>query len=131
MAKQRMMDATLAGASALAIGNWKRLSWDGPNAGTIDVTDVSSTNNWKEFLAGLKDAGTITLSLQFAKALWGTLITALGTMDVWTLTLGDGSKVVASGFLTQGPGMGGELESGADADVAIKLTGQPVYTPIA
>ena len=131
MAKQRMMDATLAGATSLAIGYWKRLSWDGPNAGTIDVTDVSSTNNWKEFLAGLKDAGAISVSLQFEKALWTKLHTALGVTEVWTLTLGDGSTVVASGFVTQAPGMGGEMESGADADVTIKLTGEPVYTAAA
>ena len=131
MAKQRMMDSTLAGSTTLAVGYWKRLSWDGPNAGTIDVTDVSSTNNWKEFLAGLKDAGNISISMQFEKVIWGKLLTALGVTETWTLTLGDGSKVVAAGFVTQGPGFGGELESGADADVNIKLSGQPVYTPIA
>ncbi len=131
MAKQRMMDATLAGSTTLAVGYWKRMSWDGPSAGTIDVTDVSSTNDWKEFLAGLKDAGAITLSMQFEKAIWTKLITAVGVIEVWTLTLGDGSKVVASGMVTQGPGFGGELESGADADVTIKLTGQPVYTAVA
>jgi hypothetical protein len=131
MAKQRMKDSTFAGATALTIGYWKRLAWDGPNAGTIDVTDASSVNDWKEFLAGLKDAGTVTLSLQFEKGLWTKLLGALGTMDVWTLTIGDGSTVVCSGFLTQGPGMGGELESGADADVSIKLTGEPAYTAVA
>ena len=128
MAKQRMMDATLSGATTLSVGYWKRLSWDGPTAGTIDVTDVSSANEWKEFLAGLKDAGSITLSMQFEKAIWTKLLDALGVTEVWTLTLGDGSKVVASGFVVQGPGFNGELESGADADVNIKLTGQPVYT---
>jgi len=131
MAKLRMMDSTFAGAAALAIGYWKRLSWDGPTAGTIDVTDVSSTNDWKEYLAGLKDAGSITLSLQFEKALWTKLHTALGVMDTWTITLGDTSTVVASGFMTQSPGAGGELESGADADVTIKLTGQPVFAAVA
>ena len=131
MAKQRMMDATLSGATTLSVGYWKRLSWDGPTAGTIDVTDVSSANDWKEFLAGLKDAGSISVSMQFEKAIWTKLITAVGVVEVWTLTLGDGSTVVASGFVVQGPGFGGELESGADADVNIKLTGQPVYTAIA
>jgi hypothetical protein len=131
MAKQRMKDSTFAGATVLAIGYWKRLAWDGPNAGTIDVTDASSVNDWKEFLAGLKDAGTVTLSLQFEKALWAKLMTALGTMDVWTLTIGDGSTVVCSGFLTQGPGASGELESGVDSDVTIKLSGEPVFVAAA
>jgi len=128
MAKLRMKDTTFAGATALAIGFWKRLAWDGPSAGTIDVTDVSSTNEWKEFLAGLKDAGSITLTLQYEKALWTKLYAALGVMDTWTITLADTSTVVCSGFLTQGPGAGGELESGVDTDVTIKLSGEPVFT---
>ena len=128
MAKLRMKDTTFAGATALAIGYWKRLAWDGPSAGTIDVTDVSSANDWKEFLAGLKDAGSITLSLQFEKALWAKLITNLGVTYTWTITLSDGSTVVCSGFLTQAPGASGELESGVDADVTIKLSGPVTFT---
>ncbi len=131
MAKQRMKDATLTGTTHGLVAYWKRLGWDGPSCGTIDVTDVSSANDWKEFLAGLKDAGSITLSLQFEKGLWTKLFTALGVMDVWTITLSDGSTVVCSGILTQGPGVGGELESGADTDVTIKLSGEPVFAAAA
>lgn len=128
MAKQRMMDTTLSGATVGAITNWKRLSWDGPSAGTIDVTDVSSTNDWKEYLAGLKDANQITLTVQYVKALWTALMTGLGVSQVYTLTLGDASTLVATGFITAGPGFSGELESGVDTEIAIKLSGTPVFT---
>ena len=128
MAKQRMMDATIAGATVGTIGYWKRLSYDGPNAGTIDVTDVTSTNDWKEFLSALKDAGQITLTVQYNATLWTALMTGLGVDQVYTLTLGDTATIVANGFITDGPGAGGELESGIDTDITIKLTGTPVYT---
>ena len=128
MAKQRMKDATLTGTSHGLVAYWKRLGWDGPTCGTIDVTDVSSTGDWKEYLAGLKDAGSVSLTLQFNKVLWASLHGALGTSDTWTLLLADGSTLVCAGFLTSAPGASGELESGVDADVTIKLSGPVTFT---
>ena len=127
MAKQKALDCTLTGTSHGLIGYWKRISYDGPSCGTIDVTDVSSTNDWKEFLSGLKDAGQITLTVQYVAALWTSLHAALGTSDTWTLAFPDSYDLEASGFLTQGPGAGGELESGVDADIAIKLSGAVAF----
>jgi hypothetical protein len=128
MSKQRMKDATLTGASHGLVAYWKRLGWDGPSCGTIDVTDVSSAGDWKEYLAGLKDGGSVSLSLQFNKVLWASLHAALGGTDTWTLALADGSTLVASGILTQAPGASGELESGVDSDVTIKLSGPVTFT---
>jgi len=127
MAKMRMMDATLTGTSHGLVGYWKRLGWDGPTCGTIDVTDVSSTGDWKEYLAGLKDGGTVSLSLQFNKTLWTSLHAAFGGTDTWTLALADGSTLACSGVMTQAPGASGELESGVDSDVTIKLSGPVTF----
>ena len=128
MAKQRMKDCTLTGTTHGLVAYWKRLGWDGPSCGTIDVTDVSSTGDWKEFLAGLKDAGNVSLTLQFNKTLWASLHAALGSSDTWTLLFADGSTLVCSGCLTQAPGAGGELESGVDSDVTIKPSGAVTFT---
>jgi len=126
-----MVDSTLAGATHGAVAYFKSLSWDGPSCGSIDVTDSSSTNLWREYIAGLKEAGNLTLTLQFNKTLWASLISALGTDDTWTLTLSDGSTMACSGFLQAGPGFSGALEDGVDSDVTIKLSGAVTFTAAA
>lgn len=131
MSKLRSLDTTLTGTSHGLVAYWKRISWDGPTCGSIDVTDVSSADEWKEYLAGMKEAGQITLTLQYNKTLWNSLEAVLGTEDTWTLALSDGSTLVAKGFLNQQPGASGELESGVDADMAIKLTGSVAFNAAA
>ncbi len=127
MAKIRAKDATLTGSSSGLVGYWKRMSWDGPSCGTIDVTDVSSAGDWKEFLAGLKDAGAVNLTVQFNKTLWTALHTAFGGTQTWTLLVTAGTTLVASGIMTQSPGFDGEIESGVDSEVSIKLTGAVTF----
>ena len=131
MAHYANKDSTLSGAAHGAVAYFKSISWDGPSIGSIDVTDSSSTNQWREFIGGLKQAGNLTLTLQYNATLWDSLITALGMSDTWTLTLPDTSTLICTGFLMQGPGGGGDLESGIDTDVTIQLSGQPAFSKVA
>jgi len=130
MAKRRILDTTLTGTTHGLVAYWKRISWDGPACGSIDVTDVSSTDDWKEFLSGFKDAGQITLTLQYNATLWASLTAVLGTSDTWTMAIGDGYDLEATGFLSQAPGAGGELESGIDTDITIKLSGAVAFAAV-
>lgn len=42
---------------------------DGPDKSreTIDVTNLDSTEGWKEFIAGFKDGGTVDLTMNFTR----------------------------------------------------------------
>jgi len=41
------------------------VTFDGESADTVDCTHQASTNEWREFKAGFKDAGGATLALLF------------------------------------------------------------------
>lgn len=126
------MNITLAGASTGAIGHLTRIEWDGPRVGVIDCTDSSSTNKWREKIPGLKDAGRLTVDLMFAKALWNSIVSAIGgTAETWTMTLPDTSTLACSGFIVEGPHGGGALEDPVAGSLTIELTGQPTFTPAA
>jgi predicted secreted protein len=48
------------------------ISISGPNISRahIDVTNLDSTNGYREFIAGFRDAGEVTLSMNFTFATW-------------------------------------------------------------
>lgn len=128
MPKYKAKDFTLVGTTHGAVGYFKRIAWSGASCGVIDVTDSSSTNHWREKISGIKDAGQITLTIQYDKTLLASLLTALGTEDSWTLTFPCTSTLVVTGFIQAGPGGEGELESGIDGTLTIELSGAPAFT---
>jgi hypothetical protein len=52
------------------------LTGSGEVADQVDVTHQASTNQWREFLSGLKDGGEYTWTLHY-----GGTVPALGTQD--------------------------------------------------
>jgi len=48
------------------------VSIDGPNLsrGTIEVTNLDSTNGYREFIASFRDGGTVNLTMNFTRDTW-------------------------------------------------------------
>jgi len=61
---QRSSDGTSGGIFATVAGV-NSVAGPGLSRDTIDVTDMDSTNRWREHIGGLKDAGEVTLELEF------------------------------------------------------------------
>lgn len=105
----------------------------GPNKsrGTIDVTSLSSTGGYKEFIGSFRDGGTVTLNMNFTRATYDDFnddfeSEALQTYDI---VLPDTSNTTFSfsGLVTD-LGLAIPLEDKVSADVTIKVSGSITLT---
>lgn len=123
---------TLAGVSTGTIGKILRMSWDGINAGVIDVTDFDSTNKFIEKIAGLKDATRLNVDIKYDKTLFNTVEGAIGASNEnWTVTLPDSSTLVCSGFIQDAGRLEVPLPDKVTSSLVIELSGEPTFTPAA
>lgn len=131
MAGESGFGVTLSGASIGAIGNVVDINWPGMSATVIDVTDNDSTNGWREKIAGLKDAGEFTVTVNYTKAKTTTLVGGIaGSNEVFTITLPDGSTFACSGFISalSGPI---PMDEAIQQELTITLSGEPTFTAAA
>lgn len=61
---------TIFKRGAVAIAEINSISGPNISRGHIDVTSFDSTSGYREFIAGFRDAGEITLSMNFTFATW-------------------------------------------------------------
>lgn len=61
---QRSSDGT-SGGSFSAVAELLAVNGPGLARDVIDVTDMDSTEKWREFVAGLKDGGEVTVDVNF------------------------------------------------------------------
>jgi len=120
---------TLSGASTGSIGQILSIGLPDQKVDDLDVTTMASTNKWREFIPGLKDAGSMTLQLLYEKANYNKVQGALGsTPEVWTITLPDGSTFACTGYINANGG-DSPHEDKITQSVTLKLSGQPTFTP--
>lgn len=97
---------------------------------TIDVSSHDSTGQWREFVAGMKDGGELSMDINYDPSVHGAIWSALGATRNHRITLTDsGAAVVAfSGIVTalqaQAP-----YDDKLSASVSIKVTGAVTITP--
>lgn len=96
----------------------------------IDATSHDSTGQWREFVASLKDAGELSLDLNYDPSAHGTLFSAIGVEKNWQITLTDSGAAVVTfaafinGFSAQAP-----YDDKLSATVTLKVTGAVTITP--
>lgn len=96
---------------------------------TIDSTNLSSTGGYREFIAGFKDGGEVSLSGNFNGADTNgqmALYTALtsSTVDSYTITYPGGGSWTFSAVVT-GFSTGAELEDLVTFEATLKVSGAP------
>jgi predicted secreted protein len=121
---------TLSGSISGQIAEIQRIGLPDQKVDDLDVTTMTSPDKYKEFIAGLIDAGTISMDVLYTKACYQQIQNALGVFQVWTITLPDGSTFVGSGYINA---QGGEspYEDKITQNVGLKLSGKPAFTPAA
>lgn len=116
-------------------GAWTQLaeinSITGPGMSrdTIDVTSLDSTGGYREFITGFRNAGTITLAMNFTRTTYDAMKTDFesNTARNYEIVLPDAENTTLEfeGLVTELP-----LTIPADdkitADVTIQITGQVV-----
>lgn len=130
MAGQIGIGATFAGtvASGLtSIAQITSISLPEVSCDDIDVTSMDSTDDAKEFVAGLIDSGSLGLELSYEKSNYSNLLGAVRISDTYTLTFKDGSTLVFTGYLKS---VGGDMpvDGKITNSATFKVSGLPVFT---
>jgi len=97
---------------------------------SIDVSSHDSAGQWREFVAGMKDGGELSMDINYDPALHGAIWSALGTTRNHRITLTDsGAAVVSfSGFIS-GVKADAPYDDKLAATVSIKVDGAVTITP--
>ncbi len=102
---------------------------------SVDVTHEQSPSAWREFIAGLKDAGEISLEMNFdpknagASSLMAELaLSGPSAVKNRQIVFPDGSMFTFAAFLTKYD-PDAPLAKSMSAKVTFKITGAPTLTP--
>jgi len=92
----------------------------------IDVTSLDSTGGYREFIAGFRDAGTISLSMNFTRNTYEAFLADFESPDVhyYEICLPDGelTTIEFAGLVTEVP-ITIPTDDKITADVTIKISG--------
>jgi len=128
------LGTTLAGATTGTVGNITDLSHTGARTDEIDKSTCDSSNGFKEYLFGLMDPGTLTLTVNYdgsAAGVANSLYTnwEAKTSEVWTITFSDTSTFACSGTIIE-LGEALTFDGKVTQNITIKLTGDPTFTDV-
>jgi predicted secreted protein len=111
------------------IAEVKNITGPGMTRATIDVTSLDSTAGYREFIAGLRDAGTIALKMNFTRATYAIMLADFesDTLQNYEILLPDGENTgfEFEGLVTELP-LTVPVDDVITADVTIKISGQVV-----
>jgi FPC/CPF motif-containing protein YcgG len=101
---------------------------------TIDVAHSTSPDKYREFIAGFKDAGEVTLTLNMVQADFAAILAKfeLETTNNYQLTIPDDNystkpTIVFAGHVTS-IGSAYPTQDKVTQDITFKITGKPTYT---
>jgi predicted secreted protein len=93
----------------------------------IDVTSLDSTGGYREFIAGFRDGGQVTLNMNFTATSYSSMLSAYNDEDlhefIITLPDSEGTTVSFSGIVTECP-LSIPTDDKITSDVNIKVTGE-------
>ena len=122
------------------VANCKSIAFSGAEAEEIDVTNLSSTNRYKEFIAGFKDAGQIELGIHFnpeeathavnSRSLYSLFIS--GVTFNWKVEFpvpsGDTCTLSGRAFIRSEPGVSFSPTSPLDGTDTVRRSGGTAIT---
>jgi predicted secreted protein len=117
----------------LTIADLTKIGEIGVESDEIDVTSLDSPDDFKEFIAGAKDAGEVSLegfikSENNVDAMYSLALAR--TVEAWTITAPNGS-VWTFNALVKSFKEGEATVDGARAFTAtLRVSGAPTYTPV-
>jgi predicted secreted protein len=120
---------TLTGSTSGTVGNVLRVGIGGRTRDMIDISTMDSTDKFREFMAGMADAGELTIEMNFDD---GAIATALNsawenaTSETWTVNLGI-KTWVGTGIISS-LDIDDPYDDKITQSMTIKLTGKGTWT---
>ncbi len=116
----------------LQIANLTSIGEIGIESDEIDVTDLDSTGGYKEYIAGFKDAGEVSIAgfIKSEDAMSAMLALAESQAnESWYITAPSGSKWEFDGFVKAFKEGEASVEGAREFTGSIRVSGEPTYTP--
>lgn len=115
----------------LKIANLTSIGEIGVESEEIDATDLDSPNNYKEFIAGSKDAGEVSLAGNIKDEANVEKMLALAesqSVEKWTVAYPTGAKWVFNAFVKSFKDGEKTTDGLATFTATLRVSGKPVYT---
>lgn len=115
----------------LKIANLTSIGEIGVESEEIDATDLDSPDNYKEFIAGSKDAGEVSLAGNIKDESNVEKMLALAesqSMEQWEVKYPSGATWVFSGFVKSFKDGEKTPDGLATFSATIRISGKPVYS---
>jgi predicted secreted protein len=115
----------------LKIANLTSIGEIGVESEEIDATDLDSPDNYKEFIAGSKDAGEVSLAGNIKDEANVEKMLALAesqTVEEWTVTYPSGATWKFSAFVKSFKDGEKTPDGLATFSATLRISGKPVYT---
>ena len=115
----------------LKIANLTSIGEIGVESEEIDTTDLDSPNNYKEFIAGSKDAGEVALAGNIKDESNVEKMLSLAesqSVEEWTVTYPSGAKWVFNAFVKSFKDGEKTTDGLATFTATLRISGKPVYT---
>lgn len=107
-------------------------------ADEIETTTLDTTGGYKTFITSFKDAGDVTIGINFDptnvtghRDTTGGLLKIFNdnTEESWTIMFPDGTtKVVFDAYIKKAPGVGAQVGSVINTTMTLRVNGKPVWT---
>lgn len=133
MSAEKTLGTTLKKTSgtAMTVASLTSIGEIGIESDEIDVTTLDSTGGYKEFIAGFKDAGEVSLA-GFVKSednMQAMLALAEAqSLETWEIEFPSGSKWTFTGFVKSWKESESTVEGVRGFSGSIRISGQPTYT---
>jgi predicted secreted protein len=117
----------------LVIADLTSIGEVGLESDEVDVTTLDSTGGYKEFIAGFKDAGEVSLEgiIKSEDAMEDMLALAESqAVEEWTVETPNGSTWVFDGFVKSFKEGEATVEGVRTFTGSIRISGQPAYTGV-
>lgn len=117
--------------SDTVIGNLTSIGEIGIESDEIDVTTLDSTGGYKEFIAGFKDAGEVSIAgIINSESAFSAMVTLAGsqTVEEWTIETPSGSTWVFDAFVKMFKEGESTVEGVRGFTGSLRISGEPTYS---
>ena len=118
-------------ATDTVIANLTSIGEIGVESDEIDATDLDSPNNYKEFIAGSKDAGEVALAGNIKDETNVEKMLALAesqSIEAWTVTYPSGATWTFNAFVKSFKDGEKNVDGIASFTASLRISGKPTYT---
>ncbi len=104
------------------------ISGPGMTREMIDVTSLGSTGGYREKIPSFRDAGDMSLSMNYTKTSYTLMKTDFESdvIQTYELTLPDGSTLSFDGYVAEQP-LTIDVDNQITMDVTITISGEPIF----